>query len=389
MERRRLHDADRPASRQIIRTHRETSSPGRLDSDRVESTRGGLRTSASAIGDPDTSRVVGAGDGRRVEVQLHRAFARSTIGLPTDRRDDSAFNVTSLDTSDVSRPVRLHALGTMRGPLRLSATERGSSPEAGTTFNVALRSRELQRMRSAGVSAFAEGEERSIRSRGRRDRAVHAAVVRERSRIDGSHDGRSRRADSSFTASYVRAEAGLRVHNLWLLGGVMRRDSVRLAPPRVRFAIPRLVRSRRASEWPRRARRWRFAARSGELFSADVAAVRWNDTTGFYRPRYQTRSELFVRTNCSTAFRPAIWASWRRSSTNIGRARTSRSANGGRRTCRAIARSRRCSRFAFSARRCRGSSGICSASATPGAGLVDAAPDQLLRRALGVLQLTY
>jgi hypothetical protein len=35
---------------------------------------------------------------------------------------------------------------------------------------------------------------------------------------------------------------------------------------------------------------------------ADVWAVRWNDTLGYYRPRYQTRSELFVKTNLLKRF---------------------------------------------------------------------------------------
>ena len=53
----------------------------------------------------------------------------------------------------------------------------------------------------------------------------------------------SRVADSSFSTNYARVEAGFRVKNLWLLGGVIRRDSVRLSPPIIfngvntRFAI--------------------------------------------------------------------------------------------------------------------------------------------------------
>jgi len=33
------------------------------------------------------------------------------------------------------------------------------------------------------------------------------------------------------------------------------------------------------------------------LVNADVSAIRWSDSLGFYRPRYQTRSELFIRSN--------------------------------------------------------------------------------------------
>ena len=38
------------------------------------------------------------------------------------------------------------------------------------------------------------------------------------------------------------------------------------------------------------------------ILHADISAIRWNDTTGFYRPRYQTRSELFLNTNMIDRF---------------------------------------------------------------------------------------
>jgi len=47
------------------------------------------------------------------------------------------------------------------------------------------------------------------------------------------------------------------------------------------------------------------AAIRGRLWrsvEADVWAVRWNGTAGLYRPRYQTRSELFIRTNLLDRF---------------------------------------------------------------------------------------
>ena len=36
--------------------------------------------------------------------------------------------------------------------------------------------------------------------------------------------------------------------------------------------------------------------------NADAWAVAWSDTTGFYRPRYQTRSELYIQTNLLDRF---------------------------------------------------------------------------------------
>ena len=38
------------------------------------------------------------------------------------------------------------------------------------------------------------------------------------------------------------------------------------------------------------------------ILQTDVSAIRWNDSLGFYRPRYQTRSELFIKTNVLSRF---------------------------------------------------------------------------------------
>jgi len=88
----------------------------------------------------------------------------------------------------------------------------------------------------------------------------------------------------------LRGQVGLRVVNLWFLGGVIRRDSVRLTPPR---AFDTLFVDR-----PELAVTGTTAAIRGQvwrLINADIWAVKWNDA-GFYRPQYQTRSEVFVRT---------------------------------------------------------------------------------------------
>jgi len=49
----------------------------------------------------------------------------------------------------------------------------------------------------------------------------------------------------------------------------------------------------------------RTLALRGRLYKAlnvDAWALAWNDTAGFYRPRYQTRSELFIQTNLLDRF---------------------------------------------------------------------------------------
>jgi hypothetical protein len=81
-----------------------------------------------------------------------------------------------------------------------------------------------------------------------------------------------------------------------LLGGAIRRDSVRLSPPRV-FDTLFVATTETAATGTTAAIRgqlWR-------LLNVDVWGVRWNDA-GFYRPQYQTRSELFLKTNMLDRF---------------------------------------------------------------------------------------
>jgi hypothetical protein len=81
------------------------------------------------------------------------------------------------------------------------------------------------------------------------------------------------------------------------LGGVLQRDSVRVTPPALFDTLFIPVHEPKATALTAaiRGQLWRF-------IQTDVSALRWNDTTGFYRPRYQTRSEIFVRTNLHDRF---------------------------------------------------------------------------------------
>jgi hypothetical protein len=200
---------------------------------------------------------------------------------------------SSLDTS-VNRPQYIASVGTVRGPLRVSASERLwsgggkniSSPSVRASFT----------MGRLAISAFGEG--RDADSIGRAD-VIASYVPLSFLAVQASAGQASdhRVTDSSFTTTYVRGEVGLRVHNLWFLGGVMQRDSVRLTPAAqfdTIFTGPPQPKGT-ALTAAIRGQVWR-------LLQADVWAVRWNDTLGFYRPHYQTRSELFVRTNLHDRF---------------------------------------------------------------------------------------
>ena len=103
--------------------------------------------------------------------------------------------------------------------------------------------------------------------------------------------------DSSVNTSYVRGEIGLRIRDLWIIGGVMHRDSALLPPPVVfnRGLITTIDGPATAATLAIRGRIWK-------ALYADAMAIRWTDTTGMYRPQYQTRSELFISTQLLNRF---------------------------------------------------------------------------------------
>jgi hypothetical protein len=147
-----------------------------------------------------------------------------------------------------------------------------------------------------GLSAFTEGK--SADSISRTDITASFAplsFINVLASIGRASDHRAR--DSSVTAQYLRGEIGFRVHDLWLLGGLLRRDSVALAPPIIYDTV-----FARVSEGPATGITAAVRGRVWKIIHADVEAVRWSDTLGYYRPRYQARSELFIRTNWLNRF---------------------------------------------------------------------------------------
>jgi hypothetical protein len=98
------------------------------------------------------------------------------------------------------------------------------------------------------------------------------------------------------TAS-ARAEAAVRVGEVWLGGGVVQRAATSLVPPTIystRF-VPQT--EERATGT--------FATIRGRLwgpFYADVSGIQWQDGGGFYRPRHQARSEVYVATTLPKRF---------------------------------------------------------------------------------------
>ena len=99
----------------------------------------------------------------------------------------------------------------------------------------------------------------------------------------------------------LRAELGIRLRDVWVSGGIIRRGKTTLLAPAIfdsTYAQARALRTEgevSARTLSARGRLWRAV-------NVDAWAVAWNDSTGFYRPRYQTRSELYIQTNLLDRF---------------------------------------------------------------------------------------
>ena len=146
------------------------------------------------------------------------------------------------------------------------------------------------------VSAFAEGQGPDSVSR-REANAVFApfSFLRFAGAVGSERDART--PDSLLTPGYRRLEAGLRIHDLWLGGGTIMRGAVMLAAPAlVNDSLTRVSEpSATATFISVRGRIWRG-------INADAFALKWNDSTGFYRPQYQTRAQLYISTSLLDRF---------------------------------------------------------------------------------------
>jgi hypothetical protein len=99
----------------------------------------------------------------------------------------------------------------------------------------------------------------------------------------------------------LRAEAGIRLGDLWVSGGLLRRGATTLLPA-AELIADTVVGTAVRTEGEARAG---TAAIRGRLFKslyADAWGIAWDDSTGFYRPRYQSRAELYIQTDLLNRF---------------------------------------------------------------------------------------
>jgi hypothetical protein len=99
----------------------------------------------------------------------------------------------------------------------------------------------------------------------------------------------------------LRAEAGIKLRDVWVSGGVLRRGATTLLPP-ADFGVPFDSSTALRTEGEATGATVALRGRLWRAINVDAWAVRWNDSTGLYRPQYQTRAELYIQTNLLDRF---------------------------------------------------------------------------------------
>lgn len=194
------------------------------------------------------------------------------------------------DTTTSQRQI-LAIAGTRRGPFHIQAGARARFGDSTTLVTPVVSGA----FSSFGVAVRANFEGKSADSLSRADVAGEFLPTAF-TRLGGAVDRIVDAGASDLSTRGIRAWAGLRIKEVWFDVGVLRRDSVRLLAPAGIGAATDTA-SGRASGLT--------AAIEGRVWRsvrANVWAVKWSDTASLYRPQYQTRAEVYVRTSLPERF---------------------------------------------------------------------------------------
>ncbi|MEO8335322.1 MAG: Plug domain-containing protein [bacterium] len=279
---------------------------------------------------------LGNGDPERGRWMQLIASANEYHGKPRSTTSvGSSTDSTALGDSVAYESQYLLTGGMTRGPIALSGVERFRVGGARTSHVMSGRASAVSG--PLAVSLFAEGQsyinpsryegtaKLSMRDRiavtasasrtgsGTFDRLFveprTAAVFTDAGAFDLSRLGPFVTPDTSEVTRYqlaarnnLRAEAGIRVRDLWITGGIMRRGATTLLAPAEFDTAYQKSGAIRALEPEASARTASIRGRLWKAVYADVWGVGWSDTIGFYRPQYQTRSELYLQTNLLDKF---------------------------------------------------------------------------------------
>lgn len=265
----------------LLRLIEEPDSIPELDATRTDAY---LR---AAVGDPEAGPWAQA---------LAAAVAHEYTGRVTEVRD------TLSDTLGVARDsVRRHTQfvvtgGWTLGLLRLSAANR-TMRHRDATFNVPSARAELT-LPWVSAGAFVEGKGLDSTARaevaGRLQPLSFVSVAATVGQLVDDREG-------GEGGMYARLEGAVRLGGLRIGAGALRRPPALLAAPTI-FSVDSLSDSLARRVEP--AATGLFAQLRGRLvgpIQLDLLGVRW-DSAGYYRPRFQARSEVFVATTLPRRF---------------------------------------------------------------------------------------
>jgi hypothetical protein len=231
--------------------------------------------------------------------------ARGRRANETGERVPTAAGIIPVDTTDslFSRPQYVVAAGYTIGGVRASTTTRlrGGTGSGDALVSPGLRLSIDRRWLTA--TALAERVERFDDSTVTRLEAIarvsplpwialSGAASRESGPVSLTGDGTHAGGEGGDLA--LRGELGVRAWRTWLSGGVMRRGEARLSAPQLFYTRPVPAPARDSSLTGA------FVAVRGPLwraFGVDAYGVRWDRGDALYRPQWQSRGELYLRTN--------------------------------------------------------------------------------------------
>lgn len=220
----------------------------------------------------------------------------SSLGYNIEHSTSSPFGSSGPDTTKhdttLFRAQYVVAGGLTFGGLRIDAAEHLRVGNAQRLWTPSGRAEFVSG--PLALSAFAEGfgpdSIGRVEATGRLTPLPFVSVLGAVGRSKDQH------APDSTTTNFLRAEAAIRLFGLWLGGGVVRREGLLLLPPSV-FGPYEPVEEGLATGITARI--------EGKLYKAlraNITGIRWNDSSGFYRPRYQSRSEIYIATNWLSRF---------------------------------------------------------------------------------------
>jgi hypothetical protein len=230
--------------------------------------------------DPDTSAVW---------AQVVASPTTYNFKLPSTQSSSAADTVRT-DTTSTQLQV-VGGVGTNRGPLALQAMARVRRQDSTTLVTPVLSA--SYSLRGFGARASFEGKSADSLSR---LEAVAEVLPISILRVGGAFDRVVDARSGDLATAGIRAWAGIRIREVWLDGGVIRRDSVALfAPAAIDAAGDTATGTANGLTASVEGRVWRSVR-------VRLWGVKWADTIGLYRPQYQTRSEAFIQTNLPERF---------------------------------------------------------------------------------------